>query len=494
MLPTVFALVQGKAGRESASLDPDDPESVHYHDEENELPEHALHPANGEPLVRRAPSHGDHALPRRAASPALAAGCERPSEGNLSPGARAAPALARVEVVRPERQTVRRPVAEPGQLLAYETTAIHAKIPGYVKQWTVNIGAEVKKGQVLAELLAPEMEAELRQKRAAVEQAIATRAQTEAAVEVAQANVAGADAKLAEAQAGIKRVEADLARWQAEYSRVEQLFQARAQTGSLLDETRNKLRSSEASREEVRAQVKTAEVAVTQSRAALAQARSDVVAAASAIEVAREDAGRVEALLGYTRIEAPFDGIIAARNVDTGQLTRPGSDSDPLFIVDRSDIVTVAIDVPETFATEVNPGDRATIELQAMKGKTVAGTVTRTAWALDSKTRTLRVEIDIPNPGGKLRPGLYAYATVIAEEHPDVMTVPSSALVREKDKAFCVIVIAGKAVRRPIEVGLSDVTRTEVVSGLDGSEKVVKAFAAALADGQPVELIEPAAK
>jgi multidrug resistance efflux pump len=99
-------------------------------------------------------------------------------------------------------------------------------------------------------------------------------------------------------------------------------------------------------------------VALVQSRAALDQARSDVVAAASAIEVAREDARRVEALLGYTRIEAPCDGIIAARNVDTGQLTRPGSDSDPLFIVDRSDIVTITIDVPETFATEVNPGDR----------------------------------------------------------------------------------------------------------------------------------------
>ncbi len=207
--------------------------------------------------------------------------------------------------------------------------------------------AEVEKGQVLAELSAPEMDAEVREKRAAVEQTIARRGQTKAAVEVAQANVAGADAKLAETQAGIKRVEADLARWQAEYNRVEQLFQARAQTGSRLDETRNKLRSSEASRDEVRAQVKTAEVALIQSRAALDQARSDVVAAASAID--------------------------------------------------------------------------------------------------------------------------------------------------EKEKTTYVIVVAGKAVRRPIEVGLTDATRAEVVSGLDGSEAVVKAYAATLTDGQPVELVEPAA-
>ena len=131
--------------------------------------------------------------------------------------------------------------------------------------------------------------------------------------------------------------------------------------------------------------------------------------------------------------------------------------------------------------------------LQALKGKTVEGKVTRTAWALDPKTRTLRVEIDIPNPGGKLRPGLYASATVIAEEHEGVLTVPTTALVREKDKASCVIVVAGKAVRRPIEVGLTDATRAKVVSGLDGSEAVVKAYAATLTDGQPVELIQPAA-
>ena len=115
-------------------------------------------------------------------------------------------------------------MGEPGELQAFETTAIHAKIAGYVKNWTVNIGATVKKGQVLAELSVPELEAELRQKQAAVEQAIAKHKQAEAAVKVAEANVAGAEAKLAEVRAGIKRVEADLARWQAEFQRVEELL------------------------------------------------------------------------------------------------------------------------------------------------------------------------------------------------------------------------------------------------------------------------------
>ena len=98
----------------------------------------------------------------------------------------------------------------------------------------------------------------------------------------------------------------------------------------------------------------------------------------------------------------------------------------------RSDIVTIAVDVPEMFAAEVNPGDRASVKLQAMNGRTVEGKVTRISWALDPKTRTLRVEIDIPNPGGTLRPGLYAYATVIVEEHPDVLTVPATAVVERE--------------------------------------------------------------
>ena len=328
----------------------------------------------------------------------LAAGCDRPSEGEAGRAVSAAP-VARVEVVRPERQTVRRVVGQPGHLQAFETAEVHARIAGYVKSWTVNIGASVKKGEVLAELSVPELEAELRQKEASIEQAAAKRKQAEAAVEVARADIAGAQAKLVEVRAGINRADADDARWRAELHRVEQLFAAQAQTGSLLDETRNKLRSADATVEEVKAQVKSAEVGLVQATAALDRARSDVAAAAAAIDVATADAGHARSMLGYARLEAPFDGIVIQRNVDVGDLTRPGADGPPLFVVARSDVVTIAVDVPEAFAAEVNPGDRASIKLQAMKGRVVEGKVSRISWALDPKARTIRVEIDIPNPG-----------------------------------------------------------------------------------------------
>jgi len=437
----------------------------------------------------RAHLHPLNALATGIVLMALATGCERPSEGKAGP---AAQPVRSVEIVHSERHTIRRSVGEPGELEAFETTAIHAKIAGYVKNWTVNIGATVKKGQVLAELSVPELDAELKQKQSAVEQAIAKHKQAGAAVRVAEANVAGAEAKLVEVRAGKRRLEADLARWQAEFRRVEELHAAQAQTGTLLDETRFKLRSSEAACDEIAAQIKTAEVAVTQSQAALDSAHSDVAAAASTIDVAKADTGMVEARLAYTKIEAPFDGIVTQRNVNTGYLTEPGADKPPLFIVARSDIMTIRVNVPEAFAAEVKPGDRAAVRLQEMKGKTVEGKVTRVSWAIDPKVRTLRVEIDIPNPGAKLQPGLYAYATVIAEEHPDVLTLPVTAVVSEPGKDYCVVIVAGKAARRAIQVGLSDGTRTEVALGLDGGEAVVKANAASLADGQPVEVVDPA--
>jgi HlyD family secretion protein len=425
------------------------------------------------------------------AAAVAAAGCEQLSQEKADHPAQP---VTQVEVVKPARHTVERTIGEPGQLQAYETTPIHANIAGYVKNWTVNIGSEIKKGQVLAELYVPEVEADLQEKKAAVAQAQAKKAQADAAVKVAQAAVASALARVTEVQAGVKRAEADLTRWQQEYRRIEQLFNERAQTGTLLDETRSKLHSAEASADEVRAKVKSADAAVSEAQAELEKARSDVVAAESAIDVATAWVRHAEAMLGYTKIAAPYDGIITRRNVDSGQLTRPGSDAPPLFIAARTDVVTIVIDLPEMYSTDVNPGDRATVKLQAMKGRLVEGKVTRTAWALDQKTRTIRTEIDIPNPGGKLRPGLYVYATVIVEEHKDVLTIPTPAVVQDKDKAFCAVVSDGKAVRRPIETGLSDGTRTEVVSGLEGTEVVVKANAASLSDGQVVRVQEEVAK
>ena len=469
VLPSVFAIVQDGVGRQSASIDPADSESSHYDPQ-------LWRPAGLASLVVFA---------------ATTAGCGQPRPPSADSPAQG---VTRVEVVRPQRQTIRRSTEQPGQIEAYEMTAIYAKVSGYVQNWYVDIGSKVKKAQVLATLSDPELDAEAEQKQAVVEETEAKLAQAKASQEVAQANLAGARTKLTEVQAGLKRVDADLARWQAEFKRVEQLVGERAVAPSLLDETRSKVRSSESSREEGYAQVKTAEVAVLQGQAMLAKARSDVIAAAATIKVARFDAQRIQAMRGYTSIVAPYDGVVTRRNVDVGDLTNPGTGGQPLFTVVRDDLVRITVSVPEMFAIEVEPGDRALIHLQAIAGKDVEGKVTRTSWTLDAKNRTLRTEIDLPNANGRLRPGLYANATIVVAEHADVLTIPTTAVVHDGGNDFCIIVANGKAVRQKIQPGLADATLLEIVAGLEGTEDVVKANVSSLVDGQTVEIAQPPAK
>ena len=401
--------------------------------------------------------------------------------------------LTKVEVVRPSRQPMRRVVEEPGQVEAYEVTAMHAKVAGYIKSWSVNIGSKITKGQVMAAIDVPEVEAEAEQKRAMLEQAQARLVQAQASIEVGQADIAAAAAKLAEARAGMKRVEADVNRWRSESARVEQLFRERAQTGTLVDETRSKLQGAEAMREEVEARVKTAQAGSAQAAATLDKSKADLMATAAGIAVARSELRGAEALLAYQKILAPYDGVVTRRNVDVGHLTVPGGQGEPLFVVARSDLVTVAVAIPEMFAASVEVGDRATIRIQAISGKLFEGTVTRTAYALDVKSRTLRAEVDLPNPDGKLHPGLYAYASIVAEDHPQALTIPSTAVIKEKGKTSCFVVIDGRLAKQTIEVGLADLALTEVVSGIGPDDAVVKAGIVALVDGQPVEVTKPAA-
>ena len=422
----------------------------------------------------------------------LEAGCGKPTgETTAAAGTRRAPAAVRVTTVTPERATVRRTTEQPGQIEAIEVTPVHAKLAGYVRTVSVDIGDRVTKRQVMAELRVPEVEADSKRMRAMLEQAQAEKKQYEAAVEVARAGVATAEAKVLEIQAGIRKSDADVARWKSEFSRIDQLVREHAQTEGLLDETRHKLRAAEATSEEDRAQVKSAEAALSEARALLDRAHADVLTSISHIEVARFEAERAEAMESYTKIEAPYDGVVTRRNVEVGQLTTPGSTGDPLFIVARQDVVTITVGVPEADALSVNAGDVARVRLVALDGRIFEGKVTRTAWALDAATRTLLTEIDLPNPDDALRPGLYAYASIVAEEHKDVMTLPSAAVFRDGGKSFCVEVSDGRASRREIQVGLSDGGLTEVISGLGEKAAIVEANSASIADGQEVERITP---
>jgi RND family efflux transporter MFP subunit len=379
-------------------------------------------------------------------------------------------------VVKPERKTVRRTIGQPGQIEAFQQTPIFVKIAGFVQKVRVDIGDRVKAGDELAVLSVPEMDEELKQKQALVAQAGAEVQQAEKNHEAAAAHV----------QYAVATVE----RWRSEYERLERIF--KDGKGGVVDkqtveETRYQWQASKAGQDEAIAKRD--------------KAQADVKVAKARLQVAEADQRRMAALLDYAKIKAPYDGVVTRRYVDEGHFVQPagsGGKGEPLFVVMQTDPVRVFVDVPETDVSWVADGTPARIRIQALQSKEFDGKVTRSSFALDPRTRTLRTEIDIPNPRGELRPGLYAYVS-IRLEHANAWTLPASAIVMQGEQPYCYRIESGKAIRTPLQIGLREGTLVEVLQKrtadkweeIAGSEEIVHTNPTALTDGQPVAVSSP---
>lgn len=409
-------------------------------------------------------------------------------------------------VVKAERKTLSRTTEQPGRIIAYEETPLYAKTTGFVATVHVDLGDKVagpqvdaqgkitREGKLLAELSLPETEDELQQKAALITQAQAVVVQAQARVRVAAAEVTSAKAKRVEAQAAIARSEADYKRWKSELARISELAATSSVTRKLVDETENQLQAADAVRRESNAKVESADAFVAEAEANQQKAAADVTAAQASLRVAEADHSRVKTLLGYTRIRAPFDGVVTERNVHTGHLVQPGNSqqSKPLFVVVRTDPVRIVIDVPESEAGLTGEKDQVRIRIPSL-GMDLTGPVTRTAWVLDATSRTLRTVVDIPNPEGKLRPGMYANAMLTVAERPNVVVVPVSAVASGADKQpFCWTVEGKQLVRKPVTFGLRAGTEIEITTGLGDGDVIVKSNSPGLTEGQAIDtVIEP---
>lgn len=484
IVPAVFAILMSRSSRSNASLDPFDPDSDRY------VGNGALNTVAGCLLCLLLASQSGCARP-----PAL------PVPSTAEPTVAAAAQPASVTVVQPIRTTLQRTTTQPAQLEAYETTAVRAKVSGFVQRVLADIGDTVKAGQVLAEISLPEVVAEREQKMAALGRATADVRRAESQQRVAAAGRDAATARVAEAAAAVERTEAELRRRESEFKRTERLVAESAVTTALLDESRSTLEAATSSNREAAAGVRSAEAAAVEAEALVGRAAADLEAARAGVEVARGDLARVEALLGYGRITAAFDGTIQRRLVHPGRLTGPNESSEPLFNLERTDRLRVVVAVPELQAAYVDVGDPVEIRLQAAPHVLLSGSVSRTAASLDPGTRTLRVEADLDNrpgvarttsrnPPPTLRPGLYATATVIADRREDVWTIPKTAITRDADGGTSCFVIEGSHVkRRLVTVGLEDGGRVEILDGISGTEQIVAAGVASLHDGQPVSIL-----
>lgn len=429
---------------------------------------------------------------RRALLPLLVAGLAISANGcrQGSPAPEVVTSLPEVAAAKPERKTISLSTTQPGQIEAFEQTPLFAKVAGYVEELLADIGDVVKKDQVLIRISVPELTDDLHQKEALVAQAEAEIKQAESTIAACRAAAETAQSRIVEAEAGIGRVTADVDRWKSEHARMKELAAKGSVTKKLEDETLNELRSAEAATHEAAAKAQSARTGYYEAQANIGKAEADKVAADARLQVARAELARAKTMLAYTEIKAPYAGTVTRRMADSGHYVYPasGTESKPLMVVSRSDIVRIFVDVPELEASQVNDGDPASVRVQALGGKEFDAKVARTSWTLLASNHSLRAEIDVPNPEGVLRPGMYAAVTIRLEERPSAIVIPLTAIMRDGTLASCWVVNAGKLQRQAITLGLRSGTNVEVVSGLDEHVLVVLKQPELLREGQQVQI------
>jgi multidrug efflux pump subunit AcrA (membrane-fusion protein) len=423
-----------------------------------------------------------------------------------------------VRLIAPPVRTIVRVVGQPSFIEAYERSSVYPKMNAYIQQWKVDIGDTVKKDQPLAYLFVPELVEEhgAKQETVGLDRERVELARKE--VQVAEADVEVAQADLEEARAKLASDQAEAERWDSEAKRLEEQVKLGVVTPQDSLQATNRWKKSIAARDAAKATVLKAGAKLFSRQAALSQARVDVRVAEADVKVAESEERRLAVLVGYLTLPAPFDGVIVARNANTfdfvlpttGDPTAmprapylsPSGAAAPIYVVDRTDIVRIFVEIPERDADYVKVGTKATVLVRAYRDEPIPGTVTRTAWALNIKTRTLRAEIDLPNRGSQLLPGMYAYSKVIIER-PGVHALPVTALVHVGEKTFCWRYENGHAARLEIETGVSDgqwieVTNRRVPASdaaltgavawtpIDGSERVILGDLSILTEGTPV--------
>jgi RND family efflux transporter MFP subunit len=323
-------------------------------------------------------------------------------------------------------------VTLPGTTAAFAAANIYARATGYISKRNVDIGDHVKQGELLAELAVPEIDDQISQNEATLEQ-------LRAAVQQAQANSTLA---------------------QATWGRDKPLLKDGWVTGHQGDIDSQTVKADEA---------------------AVSVAQANVAAQERLLKVLRQNRA-------YASVVAPFDGIITQRNVDVGSLVQGNANTGTfMFEIMQKDVIRVWAYVPQDAAFGVTPGVDAIVRVPELPDRQFPGKVTRIADALQSGTRTLLTEIDIPNPDGALPPGIYCSVELKIPRKTPSFVVPAEALVFNRNGLQAAVVKDGKAEIRNVKVSRDLGTRVEVNAGLKAGERVILNPPVNLIDGAKVQ-------
>ena len=351
------------------------------------------------------------------------------AESNLGTATEQA-AIAAVNVVEPKSGAGLEEIVLPGTTQAFIDTPIFARTNGYLKQWYFDIGAHVEKGQLLAVIEAPELDQQLDQARA----------------------------NLKTAQANEKLAEITAPRWQ------------------------NLLKTDSVSKQETD------------------QAVQDLSARQATVESMTADVQRLQQLQSYEKVYAPFSGVITARNTDIGALINAGSGGSQglatvpqeLFHMAAVNRLRIFVSVPEVDSAAAQNGARAPLTLDEFPGETLQGTIVRNSDAIDLNSRTLNVEVDIDNRGGRIKPGAYVFVHLKLPDNSKRSThsliIPADTLLFRSEGLSVGLVRGDHAELVPITIGRDYGSTVEVIEGLKPTDQVIVNPSDSLTTGTPVRI------
>lgn len=353
-----------------------------------------------------------------------AAGCgSAPGKAGAVAGAQASSAaIPTVETVRVALRPFDFVVSLPGELRPYEAVAVYPKVSGFVKSIPVDRGSRITRGEVLAELEAPEI--------------VSQESEAAAEFESGEHQRAAAEAKLAGDQDTYKRLK------------------VASQTPGVISEN---------------------ELEIAQKVVEADTAR--VMGLANAVAAAKAALRSSQVMESYLIIKAPFAGIVTTRNVHPGALVGPaggGSSQQPMLRIEQDSVLRLVVAVPEAYVAGVVAGAHVEFSVPAFPDRTFSGTVARISSSLDARTRTMPVELDVENADGALAPGMFPTVSwPVRRPHPS-MLVPQSAIVRTMQRTYVIRVRNGMTEWVSVKPGVASGDEVEVFGDLKPQDEVVR--------------------
>ena len=361
-----------------------------------------------------------------------------------------------VGVTKVVKKSLGRQITLSSELVPFQEIDVYAKESGYVKKLLVDYGTHVKAGQVMAILEIPELEAQLQED---------------------QAEIRNANNQVSRAQHELSRYQAQYNALHLQYTRLNGVFQS--QPGIV------------------------AQQEVDDAQGKDLAAASQVDAGKAALEAAESQLARAKArlihdhtLYDYSKIIAPFTGVVTQRYANLGALVQAGTTSStqamPIVRLSQDDLFRLVIPVPESYVRYIRVGDPVRVRVPSLS-RSFPGKVTRFSVDVMRETRTMHTEVDVPNPDRVLMPGLYAEADISLEHRQDIPVVPVQAINHERDGTTVLVVNRDHEIEdRPIKLGIQTASDAEVVSGLNPQEQVVVSDRSGLKPGQKVrpQLVE----